>query len=406
MTKLLAAVLLVALVGVGLLVFVGGTSEKPVPATRPRVADVESVLRTNGRVRAAGRVEVFSSAAGLVRELRVAVGDQVRQGAVLAILENAEARAAEAAAETQLEQARARRTRAKTPWLPSERLEFENQIKQVQLAIDALAEDRQSTAKLVDQGAAPRSELALLDRQFAEYKARLELLRTQLAAEPLKASIAEAEAAVREAERELEESRRIAASASIRAPVAGEVYSLAVERGAFVAAGSLIARIAGDGAVQVLVFVDEPELGRIRPGIGAHLTASAYPEKAWNCVLDRGPTEVIELGARRVGEVLCRVEGDSDQLIPNLTVDVEIEGESAKSALTVPREALVRTEAGDAVWTSSNGIASRRAVEVGVRGANRVEIVSGLVETDVVLLPGMRELTEGESVETTAQGDL
>ena len=87
-------------------------------------------------------------------------------------------------------------------------------------------------------------------------------------------------------------------------------------------------------------------------------------------------------------------------------MDVEIEGESAKSALTVPREALVRTEAGDAVWTSSNGVASRRAVEVGVRGANRVEVVSGLVETDVVLLPGMRELTEGERVETTPQGGL
>lgn len=406
MTKLLGAAFIAALVAVGLFVFLSGSPSDPVRATRVERGDVESVLRTNGRVRAAERVEVFAGAAGVVRDLRVAAGDRVQRGGILAVLDNAEARAAVATAEARVAQAHARLIRARTLLTPAERTELEAQVAEALGLRHSLAVDRQSLSRLVEGGASPRSELDSLDRLAKEQESRLNLLRSKLAAEPPAAVIDEASAAFREAAKTLAEAQRVAAAAVIRAPIAGKAYSLAVEPGQFVAAGSQIARIAGDGAVEVVVFVDEPELGRVEPGATARLTASAYPGRQWRCVVDRGPTEVIELGTRRVGQVLCRVEGESDQLIPNLTVDVEISGESASSVWMLPRESLIRTETGDAVWIASDGVAARRTVQVGVRGANRVEIVSGLGEQDVVLLPGGRPLSEGDRVEPSIEGAL
>jgi len=400
MTKLFAAAVFLALALGGAFVFVGGEASEPVPAVRPVRADVESVLRTNGRVRAAKRTDVLAGASGVVRSVAVAAGDRVRRGAVLARLENAEARAQVLAAESHVEQMRARLERVQTPLAPSDRMDLEKRIAQADSALAALQSDRESVERLVEGGASPRQELAALDRRIEQTQSDLRALRRKLSAGPAQASVAEAQAALRQSERALAEARRVASSSTVRAPIDGEVYSVAVEAGQFAQAGSLVARLAGDGPAEVVVFVDEPELGRIRPGLEAQVTADAYPGDAWSCRIERGPAEVIELGSRRVGEVLCRVEGASDRLIPNLTVDVEIAGQRAADALAVPREAVVRTAEGDAVWIADQGAARLRLIDVGVRGTSRVEVRSGLESSDLVLLPAGRTLTEGQAVET------
>jgi multidrug efflux pump subunit AcrA (membrane-fusion protein) len=151
--------------------------------------------------------------------------------------------------------------------------------------------------------------------------------------------------------------------------------------------------------VDVLIYVDEPELGRVQVGAPVRITSDAYPQKHWECRIDRLPAEVVALDTRRVGEVHCTVE-DAAELIPNLRVSVEIESASATNVLTLPREAVVREGNRSSVWiVNERGEAERREVEVGLASANRVEIRSGLSESGRVLLPGQQALAPGLAVQ-------
>jgi hypothetical protein len=102
---------------------------------------------------------------------------------------------------------------------------------------------------------------------------------------------------------------------------------------------------------------------------------------------------------RRVGEVRCRVAGDAERLIPNLTVSARIPSASATNAPSLPREAVQGTGKDAYVWTlDAAGRARRTSVETGVRGDARIEIRSGVGLGDKVLLPGAEALEEGELV--------
>jgi multidrug efflux pump subunit AcrA (membrane-fusion protein) len=78
---------------------------------------------------------------------------------------------------------------------------------------------------------------------------------------------------------------------------------------------------------------------------------------------------------------------------------VEIESASAKNALALPREAALREGGQTFVWVvNDSSQAERREIELGVASASRVEIRSGLSESDRVLLPGRQVLTAGQDV--------
>ena len=157
------------------------------------------------------------------------------------------------------------------------------------------------------------------------------------------------------------------------------------------------------GDPRCALLIDEPELGKVRLGAEAILTADAYPDESWACRVDLLPTEVIEQGARRVGEARCTVDSAASEqkvarLIPNLTVDVRLPVDRAENVVSLPREAIGRDEGGDFVWMADGGAARRRAVEVGMRGDERVEIASGLASGDRVIVPGAETLTDGVRV--------
>ena len=55
--------------------------------------------------------------------------------------------------------------------------------------------------------------------------------------------------------------------------------------------------------VRVVVFVDEPELGRVQLRAPVKISADAYPDQTWEGEVDRLPTEIVSLETRRVGDV-------------------------------------------------------------------------------------------------------
>ena len=239
-----------------------------------------------------------------------------------------------------------------------------------------------------------RDELRLdVDAIEAKLDARLsEAVRSQL-----ESAVGEAEAGLRETEQQVE---RLA----IRSPADGEVFSLPVVVGQFLEMGQLVARVGSLGGVRARIFVDEPDLGSVEPGDVALISVDAYPGREWRCEVGRPPTEIVELGPRRVGEVMCTTPNPDGRLVPNLSVGVRIVTDEAGQALSLPRSAVLRGPAGSFVWVVDAGRAARRPVETGVEGPLFVEVLRGVGVGETVAIPREGPLIEGQAVTVVPQG--
>ncbi len=399
MTKLLAIAALTALAAGGWWLLSGPSQAPEVNAVRIRRADVVNTLTTNGRIQASRRFDVFAEAGGRVTTVAVQIDDDVRAGQTLATLDSGMARSALAAATARLDAAKSRMRALEEGLPPAERADLDSRIAALQASLQDLHRDRETTSRLVERQAAPRMELEELDRKILTLENDREALARKLRTQPAPAELDAARAAVREAHAAVDQAERSLHASAIRAPTAGRIYSLALRPGDYIAPGALAARLAAGDRVEAVIFVDEPELGRVSLGAEAVLTADAYPDRRWSCTVERLPSEIVERDTRRVGEIRCGVSGKADGLIPNLTVDVAIQTAIARNSLAAPREAIQRDAAGDFIWTLDETSHPRRTpVEIGVRGADRVEIRSGLEEGRLALLPAGLTLSEDRPV--------
>jgi HlyD family secretion protein len=146
--------------------------------------------------------------------------------------------------------------------------------------------------------------------------------------------------------------------------------------------------------VRVNVFVDEPDLGRVAKGMPVVITWVAKPGRVWDGEVDRTPTQIVAMGTRQVGEVVCVIKNPDRDLLPGTNVDAEIRSETVADALTVAKEVL-RTERGE---TGVLVLAGDRLVwkkaKVGVSNTTRSQ-VEGLSEGDAVALYSDKALKDG-----------
>ena len=361
--------------------------------------DLAQYLTTNGRIEPIDDSGITTPVGGRVTSTPIAKGSRVSQGAVVATIEDKDARSELEQAKARLAAAEAELAKAEMGGAASETEDIKTRLETARRAETRALERVASLERLVGKQAAPRIELELAQAELSEHQADREAVERQwdLRADPQErklaaARVSEAAAATRAAERRLQASQ-------VRSPAPGVLYALTVRPGDYVERGAVIARVGKLDRVRVVVFVDEPELGRVKQGATVVLEADAYPSRPWEGRVDRLPTRIVSLDTRRVGEVLCTVDNSEGRLIPDLTVSARIETGRVKNSLTVPREALAQEGGAVYLWLLDDSRTARKQpVELGLRTASRVEVRSGVSDGAEVLLPGGVELQPGQRV--------
>jgi RND family efflux transporter MFP subunit len=354
-----------------------------------------SLLATNGKTEPLEWSPVHAPQAGRLAALKVKRGQQVSAGAVVAILAGGEAEAALAAAEARREQARTDVAMLQGGGRASELAQIDGTLKKLELERSAALRDAATLQRLVEKSAAPRAELdAVKDRitgieaQMASERGRRSTLVVQADVGAARARLADAEAAVAQAKRRMED-------ATIRAPQAGVVFDLPVREGAWMNEGDLVAKVGGTARLRVVVNVDEPEMGKIRTGLPVVITWDAMPGKEWSGVVDQMPTQVVALGTRMVGEVATVVENPGRDLPPGANINARIRAQVVEGAVTIPKSALRREGSELGVFVMESGKLGWRQVTIGVSSETRAEVRSGVKVGDSVALPSERELRRG-----------
>ncbi len=180
----------------------------------------------------------------------------------------------------------------------------------------------------------------------------------------------------------------------IKSPIDGVVVGKPTPAGQTVAQGistpQVIMTIADMSKMQIKVMVDETDIGKIAPGQVVSFTVDAHADKTFS-----GKVTSISKSATTTSNVVyypVYVDVDSPQglLYPTMTARVTITVGQSQKALAVPLSAIKEEKEQKYVQVMVNGKPEKAVVKVGLSDDEQVEIISGLQEGDIIVLPAAK----------------
>jgi multidrug efflux pump subunit AcrA (membrane-fusion protein) len=386
-----------ALVLTAVLVFISGRGA----TARVAVVDVvrqnlSSTVSSNGKVEPESPGMLHAGFSTFVDRVYALEGQQVKRGGLLFSLNDSDVRSRLAQARADLSAQQEAVRLATSGGRSGQLAKAAADLQKAQAARDRLKSDNESLTKLVAQKAATLQELDQNRLMLTQAEADVQSL------EKAKSALEQQAQPDRERSVLLLEHARVEVadlesqevSARGTAPFDGTLYSLPIHSGDFVKEGDLLAEIADLHHVRVRAFIDEPELGQIDVHQPVEIFWDAHPDRVWSGRTEILPKQVVNRGTRSVGELICSVNNDRMDLLPNTTVDVRINVSERPNVLVVPRGAVYIEGSKRFVFRVVNDRLYRRYITVGLANPTMIEVISGLNEGDVVALPGEVSLKE------------
>ena len=310
-----------------------GPPTMPVKAVAARVAPAIDEATAVGTLRADEAVTIRPEIAGRIAKILFAEGQSVKKGAVLAHLDTAELAAALASSKAQA------------------------------------ALDRQRLERAVD----------LHKKGFISQQALDE------------AHSNSARSAAKQAEDEAK-----LAKTEMRAAFGGVAGLRQVSEGAYVAAGTDIARLEKIDQLKLDFRLPEMFLARVRPGQGVRIAVDAYPQAGFS-----GAIYAIEPALdeqTRTVLVRARVGNAEMRLRPGMFARVQLQLGVREKAIWVPEAAIVPRGQDSFVYRVADGKAALVKVRTGLRKAGAVEILDGVAAGDQVIIEGVQKIGPGSPV--------
>ena|SRR6266567_1047169 len=393
------------------------SGRKPVPkisAVTPMRENLVSSISSNGKVEPISPFVMRAQLDTFVEKVRVAEGQTVKKGQVILELDVKDAAARLAEAKAKLLKAEDDLRAAKAGGKIDEAAKVTGDLAKAQAERDQFQKNNKVLQRLIAQQAATQDELAANDLSLI--KAQAEVTRLSAAKQEFDRSVkldtGQTMLRVQQIQDEVAVLEEKVRQGRITAPADGTLYSLGrsaeatpLKAGDYVKLGDLLAEMADLHKVRVRAFIDEPELGALEANEPVKITWDALPSRSWVGKTEIIPKQVVPRGPRSVGELLCAVNNDKLELLPNINVNVRINSRERIGVLSVPRGA-VEADGGRryvfVVRKNQLGVGKstleKREIHVGIADAANYEVVSGLQEGELVALPGDVDLRDGMTV--------
>lgn len=352
-------------------------------------------VSTNGRVEPEKNYEFYSPIDTTVSAVYVQPGDKVPAGKLLMKLDDTEARSKEAAAESAVKNAQANLLAVTHNGTQEQRQAAAADVARSRLERDMAQQNLNALTKLAATGAASPSEVSAARHRLEIAQAALHAAEQNLNSRYSPADVARAQAALVDAEANLEAARGVIAKTIIHAPIKGTVYTVSALPMQYVEAGKLLLEMADLGHERVRAYFDEPDIGRLRVGQPALIKWDAMPGQEWHGHISRTPTTIVSYGTRNVGEVLVEFDKPDSGLLPDTNVTVTVTTASERNALSVPREALYYVNGKPCVYRVINNTLVRTPVVTSIINLTQASIVAGLSDGEWVAVG----TTDGEPLQ-------
>ncbi len=198
-------------------------------------------------------------------------------------------------------------------------------------------------------------------------------------------------AKVKEAQERLKALRVSHSYTKIFAPISGYISAVATQEGETVVSGfsaSTLITIIDPTRLEMWIYVDETDIGRVKPGLKVEYWVDAYRDKVFTGKVDRiYPQPEIKENIVYYLAIVKIDPGDALTLKPEMTSHVRIIIEEKQNVIAVPNGAIRFEDKKNVVYVRSKGKTVRREVTPGVRDDRFTEIISGLAEGEQVIIP-------------------
>jgi RND family efflux transporter MFP subunit len=346
--------------------------------------DIAQVLTVASEFKPFQEIEVHAKVAGFLKSINVDVGDRVRAGQLLAILE--------------------------VPELQDEIKQDEAAVKRANEEINRAQADLERTQSVHEVAHLGASRLASVMKSRPNLVAQQDIDEASGRDHVAEAQVATAQAAVAAAREQLEVSKAARGKTQtlfdysrITAPFAGVITHRYADTGAMIQAGTSsqtqampIVRLSQNDRLRLVIPVPESAVSRVHIGAPVDITVQSLHKTVTGTVArfaERLDTET------RTMRVEVDVPNPSLALVPGMYADAALALDQVKDAIVAPVQAVDRTESGARVLViRRDGVTEARTVTVGIEGDDRVEIKAGLSDGDLVVVGSRAQLKPGSIV--------
>ena len=381
---------LVVAVILGVAVAARGNSTKLEPSQLAKTenGDIAKSVVATGKVQPITKVEVKSKASGIVTRLDTDINAHVKQGQVLAQLDQIEIlaqvgaqRAQLAAAESNARAAAASieydKVNAEAPDLPMYKHTYDRALEMSKI------------------GVVPMQALDDAQQKYLAAANTRDKAVAQITVD--KSKLRQAQAQVEQAQSSLKQLEEQLSYTTITSPMDGVILSRDVELGDAVSSilvmGSTATLVMTIGDVQQVYVqgkVDESDIGKVYLGQTARIKVESFKDKTFLGKVTRIAPLGVEKDNVTTFEVRVSIDNPGGELKANMTANAEILLEEHKNVLTVPEQAVIYDKDRNASVEvpDSNQKKGRRKVDIkaGISNGTKTEVLAGLKAGDTVIL--------------------
>jgi len=338
----------------GVWYFTGGARNEPIKVlktARVQRGDVAKILEATGivQLQVGAEVKVGARATGVLESVPVKVGDHVKKGQLIAQIDARElkSRIAQARADLNLNQAKLRYMEKNLP----RKRELVAKKLEAQDTLDVAEQDANVARHAVESS-----------------RAYLDSLEVQLS------------------------------YSKIYSPIDGVVSLVAAQEGETIVSGLAVSNlitVIDPTRLEMWIYVDETDIGRVTPGLPVRYTVDAYRDRVFEGAVQRiYPQPEVRDNIVYYNALVQVTPEQAELLRPEMTTQCKIIVETKKDVLTVPNNALKWVKDKQVCFVVESPERPPRQVQpkLGLTGLTHSEVVEGLKEGDVVatqlVLPG------------------
>ena len=371
-----------------------GALRKPKPIAPEKIVvsekgDIARSVVARGKIEPLSKVEVKSKANGIIKALLVDVGDQVKEGQVLAELDKEDL-------EAQVREAKATREGEEANLHAAIAGEAKARIEAANPDLEFARRDYERAQGLFKEKIASQQQLDDASRAYEVARNRQQLLDATV--QTAGAQVEQARARVDAAKASLDRAEETLSYATIRAPIAGIVLSRPTEVGDAVSsilnlgsAATLMMTLGDVSTVYIKGEVDEADIGKAACGQHVRTKVESFPTESFEGLVKRIDPMGKEQNNVTTFEVRVTISNPDGKLRANMTANAEIVLEEHKQVLLVPEAALVydkdKKVSVQLVDATSKMGWRKVPIKVGISNGQRTEVVEGVRDGDKLVLP-------------------
>ena len=173
----------------------------------------------------------------------------------------------------------------------------------------------------------------------------------------------------------------------------------------FLSVGALVSRQTPivsviSSEVELVLGVDESQIGQVSEGQSAEITVAAYPGTVF-------PARVAVIGPSadprsRTFTVKVRPDDHGGKLRAGMFAQVTILTQEKENAVLVPKDAVVTRSGQSVLFVVKEDVVEQRVVQLGLRQDGMVEIANGLQAGEEVVVSGHNDLQNGDKIRRTS----